>query len=74
MSEQARMRELGDVLGATLREQALGESYQWSQRQLRRGRAEGADRARPLEFDRNGFPIEQHRPSFVQRVARLLSP
>jgi hypothetical protein len=74
MSERARLRALGGVLEATLDEQALAEGYQRSQRRLRRGRAERADRPRPLEFDRNGFPIAQHRPSFVHRVARLLSP
>jgi hypothetical protein len=30
-------------------------------------------RARPLEFDRNGFPVAQRTPGFVTRVARLLN-
>jgi hypothetical protein len=29
------------------------------------------DRPRPLEFDRNGFPVVQRPPDFVTRVARL---
>jgi hypothetical protein len=33
-----------------------------------------ADRARPREFDANGFPIPQRNRSFLERVARLLSP
>jgi hypothetical protein len=33
-----------------------------------------ADRARPREFDARGFPIPQHSRSFLERVARLLSP
>jgi hypothetical protein len=74
MSEQAQLRDLGDALEAALREQAAAEGYQRSQAQIRRGRAEPAERPRPLEFDRNGFPVPQRPPSFVQRVARLLSP
>ena len=74
MREQARMRELGHALETALRVDAGAERYQRSQSQRRRARSETADRPRPLEFDRNGFPIAQDRPSFVQRVARLLSP
>ena len=33
-----------------------------------------ADRARPREFDARGFPIPQGSRSFLERVARLLSP
>jgi hypothetical protein len=32
------------------------------------------DRARPREFDARGFPIPQRNRSFLERVARLLSP
>jgi hypothetical protein len=74
MSEQARMRELGQALETAVHADAGAERYQRSQRQLRRARSETADRPRPLEFDRNGFPVAQPRPSFAQRVARLLSP
>ncbi len=34
--------------------------------------SEAVDRARPLEFDRNGFPVVQRPPDFDTRVARLL--
>jgi hypothetical protein len=34
---------------------------------------EAVGRARPLEFDRNGFPVAQRNPSFVTRVAQLLN-
>jgi hypothetical protein len=33
--------------------------------------SEVVDRPRPLEFDRNGFPVVQRPPDFVTRVARL---
>ena len=33
--------------------------------------SEAVDRPRPLEFDRNGFPVVQRPPDFVTRVARL---
>ena len=38
-----------------------------------RAEAETVGRARPLEFDRNGFPVAQRNPTFVTRVARLLN-
>jgi hypothetical protein len=72
MSEQARLRELSDAVEAALGEQAGAQRYQRTQRHVRGRTAE--DRPRPLEFDANGFPIAQRRPSFVTRVARLLSP
>jgi hypothetical protein len=74
MTEQARQRELAHAVAAALSEQADAERYEHSQRQLRRGRAAMMDRSRPLEFDGNGFPVAQRSPSFVTRVARLLSP
>lgn len=74
MTEPARQRELVDALEAALGEQAGAARYRRSQRQVRRGRAETVDRPRPLEFDENGFPVAQRSPSFVTRVARLLSP
>jgi hypothetical protein len=73
MNGQARQRGLGDALAAALREQAGAERYQRRQRHVRSGRAKPGDRPRPLEFDRNGFPVAQRIPSFVTRVARLRS-
>jgi hypothetical protein len=74
MNGQAPRRASGDTLATTLREQAGAERYQRRQRQLRRGSAAAVDHPRPLEFDESGFPIAQRIPSFVARVARLLSP
>jgi hypothetical protein len=54
-------------------ESATAEVYQGSQRP-RRARTAAIDRPRPLEFDRNGFPVAQRSPDFVARVDRLLSP
>ena len=34
--------------------------------------SEAGERPRPLEFDRNGFPVVQRPPDFVTRVARWL--
>jgi hypothetical protein len=34
--------------------------------------SKAVDRPRPLEFDRNGFPVAQRPPDFVTRVARWL--
>lgn len=73
MTGQARQRDLVGALEAALREQAGAEAYRRSQRQARRGKPDVVDRPRPLEFDRNGFPVAQRNPSFVTRVARLLS-
>jgi hypothetical protein len=73
MNGQARQRELGDALAVVLQEQAGAERYRRRQRQLRRGRTETLDRARPLEFDENGFPVAQRTASFITRVARLLN-
>jgi hypothetical protein len=73
MNGHARQRELGDALALVLNEQAGAERYRRRQGQVRRGRRETEDRPRPLEFDENGFPITQRTPSFVTRVARLLS-
>ena len=53
------------------------EVYQGSQREARSGTPATVDRARPLEFDRNGFPVAQSSPQrgsdFFARVDRLLS-
>jgi hypothetical protein len=74
MNGRARQRNLGDAFAAALREQDGAERYRRRQRHVRRGKAEPVERPRPLEFDANGFPVAQRFPSFVTRVARLLSP
>jgi hypothetical protein len=73
MNGQARQRDLGDALAVVLQQQAGAERYRRRQRRVRRGGPETVDRPRPLEFDDNGFPVAQRTPSFVTRVARLLS-
>jgi hypothetical protein len=55
-------------------EPAGARVYQSSQPEPRRGKTGDTDRPRPLEFDRNGFPVAQHSLDFVARVERLLSP
>jgi hypothetical protein len=69
-----KQRDLIDALEAALSEQVGAERYQRKQRRATRRGAEAMDRPRPLEFDRNGFPVAQRTPSFVTRVARLLNP
>ena len=73
MSDQARQRNVIDGLEAALSEQAGAARYARYQREARSGRPR-ADRARPQEFDTNGFPVVQRSRSFVERVARLLNP
>ena len=54
------------------RERALAERYLLSQREaMDKGLGDGP---RPLEYDKNGFPLPQRRAGFVKRVARLLNP
>jgi hypothetical protein len=74
MDRQARQRELGDAIADALKDQAGAERYQRRQRQARGPKAQTVERPRPLEFDRNGFPVAQRIPSFATRVARLLGP
>jgi hypothetical protein len=71
MTEQARERTLTDVVEAALSEHAGAERYQ---RDARSGNARATDRARPREFDANGFPVPQRNQRFLERVARLLNP
>lgn len=73
MNGHVRQREWDDALAVIVNERAGRERYRRRQLQVRRGRTETQDRPRPLEFDENGFPIAQRTPSFVTRVARLLS-
>jgi hypothetical protein len=71
-TEQARERELGDAVGAALREQAGAERYQRRQREARSGKARTIAGPGPREFDANGFPVPQRNRSFLDRVAELL--
>jgi hypothetical protein len=73
MHGHVRQREWGDALAVVVNEQTGRERYRRRQLQVRRARTGTQDRPRPLEFDENGFPIAQRTPSFVTRVARLLS-
>lgn len=73
MNGRGRQREFGDAVAAALKQQPGARRSQPRPPQLRRETAEAAERPRPLEFDGNGFPIAQRIPSFVTRVARLLS-
>lgn len=74
MSNQARQRELGDAVERALSEQPGAGRYRRRQREVTSGRARTTEGARPMEFDESGFPLPQRKPSFVQRVARLLNP
>ena len=69
---KARQRELEQAIAATLSEREAAESER-RQKQPEGGETEAVGRARPLEFDRNGFPVAQRNPSFVMRVAQLLN-
>jgi hypothetical protein len=73
MTEQARLRELGNAVTVARSEQLGVQSYRRARTQARRGRAGDVDSASPLEFDESGFPIPQRNHSFLARVARLLS-
>jgi hypothetical protein len=70
MSDQSPERQLE----RQLLERAGAERYQRYQRDVRSGNGRTGDRARPPEYDANGFPIPQRNPSFLERVARLLNP
>jgi hypothetical protein len=74
MSDHAPQRNLDDALDAALAEQVGAARYERYQREVRNGMPNAADRARPQEFDTNGFPIVQRSRSFLDRVARLLNP
>lgn len=73
MNGRGPQRKLGDAVTAALKQQPRARRYQ-RRRQPRRETAEAGEHPRPLEFDGNGFPIAQRIPSFVTRVARLLTP
>ena len=74
MSDQAPQRNLDNALEAALAAQVGEARYERYQREVRSGMPRAADRARPQEFDTNGFPVVQRSRSFVERVARLLNP
>jgi hypothetical protein len=73
MTEHARQRELGDPSTAAFGEHAA-ERRQTPKTQVSRGSTDVSDRAHPLEFDENGFPVVQRTRSFFARVAELRSP
>jgi hypothetical protein len=74
MAEPARHIE-GNGRGRAQGDRSSLERYLRSRATADDGRiTEAEDRARPLEFDESGFPIAQRAPSFVKRVARLLTP
>jgi hypothetical protein len=72
MANHLPQRELLDAVEAALHEQSAAGRYQRSQRDAT-SRRDAVPGARPLEFDESGFPIPQRSPSFVKRVAQLLS-
>jgi hypothetical protein len=74
MSERAQGHRLGDALLSVLSEREGAARYEQYQREIRNGTAQVADGPRPREFDESGFPIPQRNTSFLERVARLLSP
>ena len=74
MSHQAPQRNLDDALEAALAEQVGEARYERYQREVRSGMPRAADRARPQEFDTNGFQVAQGSRTFLERVARLLNP
>jgi hypothetical protein len=71
ISDQSRRRELGHAMAAA-RSEPEGAEDPPAATQVG-AEEETVGRARPLEFDRNGFPVAQRNPSFVTRVARLLN-
>jgi hypothetical protein len=77
MTDQSRQRGLRQAIAAAVSERAGAES-QRPQKQVGRWETETeretVGRARPLEFDTNGFPVAQRNPSSAARVARLLHP
>ena len=74
MSQQTQTRNTRAGMRRAQGQVRSMERYRRSQGLVRRGTREAAERPHPLEFDESGFPIAQSRPSFVERVARLLSP
>jgi hypothetical protein len=74
MVEQELERVFGEARARSEGDRTSRERYLRSRRRVRSGRSTPVDRPRPLEFDESGFPIAQRPSSFVERVARLLTP
>jgi hypothetical protein len=74
MTDYARRRKLGHAMAAGVRARGATEREQRAQTEMADTEPKTVDRARPLEFDANGFPVAQRKPSFASRVARLLNP
>jgi hypothetical protein len=72
MNQETQTRKARAGMGRAQGHVRSMERYRHSQRLARNGTRKGAERPHPLEFDESGFPIAQSRPSFVDRVARLL--
>jgi hypothetical protein len=70
MADRPHQQEVLHAVEALLSEQA--EYRRWRREEVRR-RGGYARRNGPVAFDESGFPIPAGRPSFAQRVARLLN-
>jgi len=73
MTEQSRKRQLGHAMAAGVGGRDGPDRDPSWRRSVPDEEVETLGPARPLEFDANGFPVAQSNPSFVSRVARLLS-
>jgi hypothetical protein len=73
MTDHARRRKLGHAMAAGVSDRADTEREQRAQTEVADTEPKTVGRARPLEFDANGFPVAQRNPSLVSRVARLLN-
>jgi hypothetical protein len=69
-----RRRRATRPLEAAVKEQLGRFDYQRPRGTLDRQPVEPMARARPLQYDESGFPIEAGGPSLAKRVTRLLSP
>ena len=74
MTDHARRRKLGHAMAAGVSDRGNTEREQRAQTEASDPERKTVGRARPLEFDANGFPVAQRNPSFASRVARLLNP
>jgi hypothetical protein len=72
MTTEAERRQWRDAIEEVLNERDAAARYQQRQREIRRGRARGADGPSPREFDEGGFPIPQPIPRFIHRIERLI--
>jgi len=74
MTDHSRQRKLGHAMAAGVSDRGATEREQRAQAEVADTGPKKVGRARPLEFDANGFPVAQRNPSFASRVARLLNP